>query len=390
MERNTNGSLESTRADEEFATVVIGGGQAGLSVGYHLARKGQRFVILDAEHRIGDQWRRRWDSLRLFTPARFSHLDGMPFPSHPDYFPTKDEFADYLESYAERFELPVRHSSRVERVWREGDSFRIRAGDSVLAAQNVVVAMSNYQRPRLPGFSAELAGEIVQLHSSEYLTPQQVPDGGSVLVVGAGNSGSEVAIELAKDHRVYLAGRYPGHLPFDVAGYAGRRFLVRLVVRVIFHRLLTVRTPIGRKLRPKLTSRSGPLIRTKAKHLAAAGVERLPRVAGVSNGRPQLADGRTLDVSAVIWCTGYRPGFEWLDLVASNTTDHEPLHQRGIVPQVPGLYFVGLHFLDALSSAMIHGVGRDAERIVRLIGQRRLAPTGAPPPQATATTAARP
>ena len=377
------------RPKQQVETVVIGGGQAGLSAGYHLKRRGREFVILDAEQRTGDQWRRRWDSLRLFTPARFSHLDGMEFPSNPDHFPTKNEFADYLEQYAANFGLPIRHGAKVDRVTQAGATFTVEAGSSVFEARNVVVAMANYQRPSIPAFSAELGPEIVQLHSSEYRNPGQLPSEGAVLVVGSGNSGAEVALELSRGHKVYLAGRYPGQLPFDVAGFAGRKFLVRLVLRGLFHRVLSVTTPIGRKLRAKLTSGSGPLIRTKAKHLTAAGVERLPTVTGVSEGLPQLADGRTLDVSAVVWCTGYRPGLEWLDLPL-DTSGPEPEHQRGIVADIPGLYFVGLHFLTALSSGMIHGVGRDAERIVGLIADRETTPVSVPAPRVVATEVARP
>lgn len=373
----------------EVETVVIGGGQAGLSVGYHLQRQGAEFLILDAHERTGDQWRRRWDSLRLFTPARFSGLDGMPFPSHPDHFPTKDEFADYLESYARRFALPIRYGARVDRVSREADLFTVEAGESVYLARNVVVAMANYQRPSIPSFSVDLDPDIVQLHSSEYRNANQLPPDGDVLVVGSGNSGAEIALELSRGRRVFIAGRYPGHMPFDVAGPTGRAFLVRFVLKFVFHRVLTVATPIGRKLRTKLISRSGPLIRTKAKHLASAGVERLPRIEGVAHGLPQLADGSTLNVSAVVWCTGYRPGFEWLDLPLQSE-GHEPEHRRGLVDEIPGLNFVGLHFLYALSSAMIHGVGRDAERTAGIIAGRALQESETAAPHVAMAKVARP
>lgn len=359
-----------------YDTVVVGGGQAGLSMGYQLKRRGLPFVILDANERTGDGWRRRWDSLRLFTPARFSSLEGMPFPARHDHFPSKDEFAAYLESYARRHQLPIRHGARVDRLSHDGESFLLDVGNQRLSARQVVVAMANYQRPKVPAFAADLDPEIVQLHSSEYRNPGQLPASGDVLVVGLGNSGAEIALELAKKQRVLVAGRYPGHLPFEIDSRVGHALLIRLVLRVLFHRVLTVATPVGRKARPKLTRGSGPLIRTKAKHLEAAGVTRLPRLAGVRDGRPLLEDGTLLRVSSVVWCTGYRPGFEWIDLPVHDggnpSEAHEPSHRRGFVANVPGLYFVGLHYLFAQSSAMIHGVGRDAQRVAKAIAANSL------------------
>jgi putative flavoprotein involved in K+ transport len=365
---------------EGFDVIVVGGGQAGLSVGYHLSRRNLRFVILDAEERIGDTWRKRWDSLRLFTPARFDGLDGMPFPGSPDDFPTKDEMGDYLEAYATRFHLPVRTSSRVDRLWREDGLFVVRTGGRELEAPQVVVAMANYQRPRVPAFADELRGDIVQLHSAEYRNPSQLREGG-VLLVGAGNSGSEIAMELARSHEVFMSGRDTGHIPFRIEGFAGRVLLVRLVLKGLFHRVLTVRTPIGRKVRPTVIAQGGPLIRVKPRDLEAAGVVRVPRTAGVEDGRPRLEDGRVLDVTNVVWCTGFHPGFSWIDLPILDERG-EPRHEAGRATGEPGLYFVGLHFLYALSSAMIHGVGRDAARIVDAVAVRAHAASVAPESQA--------
>ncbi len=357
-------------APEPHDTVVVGGGQAGLSVGYHLKRRGVEFVILDAERRTGDVWRRRWDSLRLFTPAAFDSLDGMRFPAPRDHFPTKDEFADYLESYARRFELPIRHGHRVDRLARGGDGFVLEAAGRRYTARNVVVAMSNFQRPRIPGFAADLSPRIVQLHSSEYRRPEQLPADGDVLVVGAGNSGAEVALELSRTRRVVLAGRNPGELPFDVFSRAAHAGLLRVALKGVFHRVLTEGTPIGRRVKRRQSGHSGPLIRTKSRHLKAAGVRLVGRVAGVRDGRPVLEDGTVLDVAAVVWCTGYRPGFEWIDLPLRLDAQGQPLQRRGAAVGVPGLYFVGLHFLYAFSSAMIHGVGRDAAFVAATIAAR--------------------
>jgi putative flavoprotein involved in K+ transport len=354
---------------ERIDTIVIGAGQAGLSVGYHLARRGVPFVILDTGKRIGDQWRKRWDSLRLFTPARFSSLDGLPFPADADSFPTKDAMGDYLEAYARRFALPVRCGVRVERVSRLGERFLVIAGDQRFEADNVVVAMANYQRPRVPAFANELDPRIVQLHSFDYRNPAQFQEG-AVLVVGAGNSGAEIALDAARAHDTCVAGRDTGHVPFRIDGLAARLLLVRLVLRVVFHRILTVATPMGRKVRAKVLHEGGVLVRTKPRDLTAAGITRVPRVAGVRNGLPLLEDGRVLDVANVVWCTGFHPGFSWIDLPVFGP-DGEPQHDRGVVSSEPGLYFVGLHFLFAMSSVMIHGVGRDAERIADRISATR-------------------
>ncbi len=359
--------MNGVREPERIQTIVIGGGQAGLSVGYHLARRGLPFVILDANERIGDSWRKRWDSLRLFTPARYDGLAGMPFPAPAFTFVTKDEMADYLEAYAARFALPVRTGVRVERLSRHGDRFVVTAGDLRFEAENVVVAMSNYQQPRVPPFAHELAPGIIQLHSSEYRNPSQLRDGG-VLIVGAGNSGAEIAVEVARGHPTWLSGRDTGNVPFRIDGTASRLILSRLTLRFVFHRVLTVRTPIGRKMRPRALAHGGPLIRVKPRDLVAVGIERVPRTTGVRDGLPVLENGRVLAVANVIWCTGFHPGFSWIDLPVFGMD--EPLHERGVVPGEPGLYFVGLPFLYALSSAMIHGVGRDAEHIVRVIAAR--------------------
>jgi putative flavoprotein involved in K+ transport len=351
-------------------TLVIGGGQAGLSVGYHLAKRGISFQILDANRRIGDAWRNRWDSLRLFTPARYAGLPGLPFPARGDAFPTKQEMADYLESYAAHFRLPVQTSVRVDRLSKEGDRFVVTAGGQRFESENVVVAMANYQTPRRPEFARELHPSIIQLHSHEYRNPSQLQDGGA-LIVGAGNSGADIAIEVARTHPTWMSGKESGHIPFPIESFIARFFLVR-VVRFIGHHVLTLGTPIGRKLRPKMLHRAAPLVRVKPQDLVNAGIERVSRVVGVRDGWPLLADGRILDVRNVIWCTGYHPGFSWIDLPIFGE-DGDPIHERGVVGRVPGMYFVGLHFLYSMSSATVIGIGRDAGRIAKAIAMRPLA-----------------
>ena len=356
---------------ERIETVVVGGGQAGLSAGYHLARRGLSFVILDANERIGDAWRARWDSLRLFTPARFNGLDGMPFPGPAHSFSTKDEVADYLEAYANRFCLPVRTGVRVVGLSRNGAGFLVDAGDRRFEADNVVVAMGSDQRPRSPAFAASLDPDIVQLHSAAYRNVAQLREG-RVLVVGVGNSGAEIALDVAGSHPTWLAGTESGRVPFRHDSALARYVFLPLMFRVIGHRVLTVRTPIGRKMRPKLLSHAAPVVRVKPADMAAAGIERVSRVVGTRDGFPVLQNGRALPVENVIWCTGFGPDFSWIDLpvFGHDTEPNEPIHVRGVVADEPGLYFIGLYFLYAMSSGFLPGIGRDAEHVVKHIASR--------------------
>ena len=359
--------MSTDRRSERVQVVVIGAGQAGLSVGYCLAARGIPFVILEAHARIGDSWRQRWESMRLFTPAKFDGLVGMPFPAPAFSFPTKDEMADYVESYARTFNLPVRTSTRVERLSRDGADYIVDTGSVRFQAEHVVIAMASYQTPRVPGFDAALDRHIVQFHSSAYRNPAQLQPG-DVLIVGAGNSGADIALDVAPTHRVWLAGRHPGHVPFHIDS-AVARVIMPVLFRVVFHRILTVDTPMGRRARPSMISKGLPLIRVKPRDLVRAGVERTPRVAGVKDGRPLLEDGRIMDVANVIWCTGYGNGLSWIDLPIHGP-DGEPKQERGVVPGEPGLYFVGQHFMYSASSTMIHGVARDAGRVADTIAAR--------------------
>lgn len=359
----------SNGASEHVDTLVIGGGQAGLAVGYHLSRQGREFLIVDANERTGDSWRNRWDSLRLFTPNRFSGLPGMPYPEQGWTFASKDELADYLESYARHFELPIRHGLAVTGLTRDSEGFRVTAGDVEIEAENVVVAMSSWQKPKMPVFAPELDPGIAQLHVSEYKNPGQLRDG-DVLVVGAGNSGAEIAMELRRaDHRVWLSGPGTGQVPFRPERMSGR-ILMPIMGKVVLHRLLSISTPIGRKARPKFLGRGEPLLRIKPKDLEAAGVAWVPRTVGVADGSPVLDDGRVLDVANVVWCTGFRPGFSWIDLPVFEE-EGAVAHDRGVVDAVPGLYFVGLKYLYAPSSSTLLGVGRDAAYVVNRIAERR-------------------
>jgi putative flavoprotein involved in K+ transport len=356
-----------TNTSLSYDTIVIGGSQAGLTTGYFLKQQGIDFVILDAGERVGDAWRQRWDSLRLFTPARFSELPGMRFPGPRHAYPTKDEMADYLEAYAARFELPVRTGARVQRLWRQDGCFVVEAGGQRYQARQVVVAMSSYQKPRIPEFAGQLDRGIVQLHSLAYRNPSQLQPGG-VLVVGAGNSGAEIALDIVGKHPTWLSGRDTSHVPIRIERALALHVVIPVLFRLVFHRLLTLDTPVGRKVHAKLEGQGMPLVRVKPPDLAAAGVRRVPRTVGVRDGQPMQEDGRVLDVANVIWATGFEPSFDWIDLPVFE--QRRPLHRRGVVASQPGLYFVGLSFLYAASSGQIHGVTRDAEHVVRAIAAR--------------------
>ena len=357
-----------TTSAESFDVVVIGAGQSGLAVAYQLRQKGLSFVVLDANERVGHVWRSRWDSLCLFTAARYDGLPGMPFPAPRNSFPTKDEMADYLELYAKHFNFPVRLGVRVERVSKRGDEFLVEAGAHRFVAGQVVVAMATYQKPKCPDFANELSPDIVQLHSIDYRNPSQLQPG-PVLLVGAGNTGSELATELVKEREVYMSGRSVGAIPFRIERFWGRLLLVPFVLRILFHRVLTIRTPMGRRARSKIIGKGFPLIRVKPRDLRAAGVKRVPKTIAIVDGRPKLEDGTVLDVNNVIWCTGFHPGLSWLDVPAFDEQGAAK-HTAGVCDSVPGLYFVGLEFLFAASSNMIQGVGRDAERVCGVLARR--------------------
>ena len=352
---------------ETVDTIVIGGGQAGLSVGYYLQRQGRPFVVLDANERIGGSWRTRtWDSLRLFTPARYDGLPGWAFPTPGWSFPTARETADYLEAYAQRFDLPVRSGMTVDRLARQGTRYVVSCGERRFVADNVVVATGFYGTPVVPQFASEIDPRIVQMHSSEYRAPAQLASG-RVLLVGAGNSGADIALELSKTHEVFLSGRDKGQIPVRIETRRAR--LGYPILWFVASHVLTERTPLGRKIKPHVLNDGAPLIRVKSEDLAAAGVERLPKVAAVRDGLPLLEDGRVIEAENVIWCTGFRQDYSWIHLPIFGE-DGGPVHERGACT-AEGLYFVGLDFLYSFTSENVGGVRRDAKHIVKHIAAHR-------------------
>lgn len=344
---------------ERTEVIVVGGGQAGLAAGYYLTRAGIPFVILDAGSRPGQAWRERWDTLRLFTPAGYSSLPGMPFPGDPDHWPGKDEVADYLEDYAETFGLPLRPHTRVTALRQADGGFRVDTTTGTYEADQVIVATGAYQRPHIPPIGEQLAGDVVQLHSADYRNSGQLPPG-TALVVGAANSGAGIAEDLAATHHVVLSqgDRLP-HLP--------RRLLGKPLHFWADH-LGLISAPLsswrGRTQRGELVV--GPSLR----HLARRHGIRLAARTIAADGRAvRFADRTEIEVDAVVWATGYRSDYRWIDAPMFDT-DGNPRHRRGVT-EVPGLYFVGMKQQYSRGSSLIHWVRHDAAYIVDQLAQTR-------------------
>lgn len=341
--------------------IVIGAGQAGLAAGYYLQCAGLRFSILDAG-KVGESWTRRWDSLRLFTPARYNSLPGMKFPGKPYDLPSKDEVAAYLHSYVARFELPVREHASVASLKRQDGNFTVtlHSGEK-LFARTVIVATGANQRPYTPALSGSIAPQVLQLHSNQYRSPAQLPDG-RVLVVGAGNSGAQIALELADSGReVVLAGPQIRALP--------RRFLGRDLYDWLWHTLLrtTSESARGRHIMQARRFAADPLIGLSPKAFARLGLIRKGRVVSTWYGMPVIDDGSALfDLAAIIWCTGFRPDYSWIELPIFGL-DGYPKHHRGVATEVHGLGFVGMRYQHRIRSALLGGVGEDAAHVVSQI-----------------------
>lgn len=352
---------------EHVETLIIGGGQAGLATAYHLGRLGRSSVVVDALDRVGDNWRRHYDSLTLFSPRKVDGLPGLDFPGPAMGLPTKDEVADYLEAYADHHGIPVRCGVKVERVRRNASGFEANTTDGTFHADNVVVAAGKVDHPHVPDFADQLDPHIVQLHSSEYRRPSQLAPG-PALVVGAAHSGADVALELAATRPTILAGHRTGQMPFRLDGPFIR--FAAPVARFATTKIVSLGTPIGRKVKGKIRAGGGPLIDPRVEDLEEAGVEWIEeRTAGVQDGRPMLANGQVLDVANVVWCTGFHHDLSWIELDIVGE-DGWPLEDRGVVPSEPGLYFMGLVFQSSFASMLLHGVGRDARHVANHIARR--------------------
>jgi putative flavoprotein involved in K+ transport len=352
-----------------YDVIVIGGGQAGLAMGWHLARQGRDFLILDAAARAGDAWRTRWSSLRLFTPARYDALPGMEFPAAPEHFPTKDEVADYLERYAWVFGLPVHSSERVLslRGASMGAGFEVETDTCIYEADQVVVATGPFQTPRVPAVAGALGPEVTQLHSSLYRSPEQLPDG-PVVVVGAANSGVQIAAELAPTRPTWLAvGQKLSRLPATLFGASIFTWLENGGAMNI-----SVDTALGRR-----ASHRDVLIGESPRRVARSlDVKLAGRVTGAEGNRLTMADGATAEAASVIWATGFGMDFDYVNVPVFDELGR-PVHRRGVTA-VPGVYFLGLPWQHTWGSALLGWVGRDAAFLAERI-------TEAAPPRSWAT-----
>lgn len=341
----------------EFA--VVGAGAAGLAAGRYLGSLGRRFIMLEAGFRVGDSWRHRYSGLRLFTPARFCALPDLPMPMPASDYPDKDQVADYLERYAQRCDFPIQLNAAVQEHHVVAGGHRLIGGNVSISADRVIVATGAHGRPAVPSFADELDAHVRQLHSSQYHDEADLKPG-TVLVVGAGPSGADIAASLAVERDVWLAGPSTRQLP---PGLMSSPAIRRLVYQQRFPS-----GGLGRRVRHRFGGRGAPLVRQSEATLRVAGVGRAPEVVGVSDGKPRLADGRVLDVANVIWCTGYRPDFRWLDRRAVGP-DGWPRHRRGVSNTLPGLGFVGLPLQNTVGSGFLSGMAGDARYVVKRLGR---------------------
>lgn len=363
--------MDSTHID----TIVIGAGAAGLHVARRLAQRGADYRIIDAAERVGDSWRERYRSLTLFTPRRLAELPGLRLGIGFFEFPTALELADYLERYAAAIDAPLQLSTRVDRLSYAAGRFglELSTGETVSAAR-VVVAVGAHRVPVVPSFAALLDPSIRRLHSLEYRGPEDLAPG-PVLVVGAANSGTDIALEAAASgHVTTLAGRLPGQVPIDIDHPVGN-----LLAGVFVRRLgsLTLDTERGRRAFAEQRGHGVNLVRNKIADLDRAGVRRTGRVVAIEDGLPVIEGSEAMRPATVVWCTGSTPDLHWIDIPAAFDAEGSVAHRRGIATAVPGLAFMGLPFQYAPTSGTLMGMGRDAAHVVSHLFQPSPARRGA-------------
>ncbi len=347
--------------DQRLDVVVVGGSQAGLAMAWHLAQQGLRFVVLEAAPELGHTWRSRWDSLKLFTPAQYDALPGMAFPAPADSYPTKEPVADYLQAYAAAFDLPVRLNAQVTDLRRVGDDFEVRTSDATYRARQVVVATGPFQVPFVPPPAGKLDASVTQVHSADYRNPPALPEG-PVLVVGGGNSGFQIAEELAATRTVDLsiATAYP-MLPQRLGGQDLFWWLTRLGL---------MRVTAGSRLGRRVQARGEFIIGTNRRRLERAGVRFRPRLVDAEGRTVRFADHSLLeDVGVVVWATGYRSDYAWIHIPGVVREGHV-VHRRGVT-EVAGLYFLGLSWQHTRGSALLGFVNDDAAYLADRIATGR-------------------
>jgi putative flavoprotein involved in K+ transport len=350
-----------TEHARKLNVLVIGAGQAGLALGYHLKRTPLRFELVERHARVGDSWRNRYASLVLFTPRAYSALPGLAVPGDPDGFPTKDEMADYLETYADHFDLPVVPGTGIRRLERVDGGFRATtdAGETI-DSRAVVLATGAFQRPAIPPISKGLSAEVTQLAPEDYESPNQLSPG-TVLVVGDGATGRQIALELRANHQVLLAAGRPRRVSPD-----------RILGRSVFwwmEKLGVLRasreSTIGRYL---MKADPFPGKRLELKQLQQRGVAVVGRVVQAEGKKVSFADGKAAEVDAVVWATGYRDDTDWVAIPEVKDAHGNFLHYRGVSP-LPNLCFIGRSWQWSRGSALFAGVGEDAANLTEhLVG----------------------
>ncbi|MFS1511506.1 flavin-containing monooxygenase [Chengkuizengella sp. SCS-71B] len=338
--------------------IVIGAGQAGLAIGYYLKKSNLSFLLLDQNVQIGETWIKRYDSLILFSPRKYSSLPGLSFPGNPNGYPNKNETADYLKKYKKQFSIPVELDTHVIQLTKENDVFITETNHKTYHSKVVVIATGPFQSSFIPKLKcSSLDEKIIQLHSSEYKNPQQLHKG-NTLVVGAGNSGAQIAVELSNSHDVYLSSSQ--NLKFSPHKFAGKSvfwWFEILKIYDVFH--------TGTKLGEWIKKQPEPIMGTELKELIHQNkVKITAKTISIDGNKVTFEDGKTLTVKNIIWATGFTQNFDWIKINNVLNQKGNPLHKRG-VSQVPGLFFIGLPWLHKRPSALLGGVGEDAEYIVK-------------------------
>lgn len=339
-----------------YDVLVIGAGQAGLSLGYYLKKNKVSFLLLDKGSEIGQSWRKRYDSLKLFTPRLFSSLPGLSLSGDPGGYPAKDEISDYLLKYAKEFSLPVKLGTVVSKLAKDGECYVLSTNQGEYRSKQVVVATGPFQLPNIPEFSKFLSDEVLQLHSSEYKNPNQLLSGTTV-VVGAGNSGSQIAVEIADHRDVYLSvGHKPRFMPQDLGGKS---------IFWWFDKLGLLKANVNSKVGQMIRNKPDPIFGYELKmNLSNGGIQLKPKAISANDNEIMFEDQSIVKVRNLIWSTGFQLDYSWIKIPAIFNEKGLPIHERGVT-NIHGLYFLGLPWQYIRGSALLQGVGADAEYLAK-------------------------